>query len=146
MAKKIGFGVALWLIGFVLYSGILVLPLAAVFQWIIFIILSAVVAYFLAMAFFKKQPGDLKAGAFLGLLWVIVGVAIDWLTVGIAAISGQANPTQLVAALYLQIWFYINLVVVIVAAAVAAHLTHGGQLAPSQPQQPTQQQPQLPMR
>ena len=55
MAKKIGFGVALWLIGFVLYSGILVLPLAAVFQWIIFIILSAVVAYFLAMAFFQKH-------------------------------------------------------------------------------------------
>ena len=145
MAKKISFCVALWLIGFVLYSGILVLPLAAVFQWIIFIILAAIVAYVLAMIFFKKQPGDLRAGALLGLIWIIVGVAIDWLTVGIAAISGQANPTQLVAALYSQIWFYINLVVVIVAAAVAAHLTHGGQLAPSQPQQPTHQPPPLPI-
>jgi len=146
MAKKIGFGVALWLIGFILYSGVIVLPLATIFQWIIFIVLSAIVTYALAMVFFKKNPGDIKAGAVVGLLWVIVGVAIDWAVVGIMAISGQVNPTQVVGDLYSQIWFYINLVVVIAAAALAAHLTHGGQLAPTQAQPPTQQPPQMPMQ
>jgi len=146
MAKKIGFGVALWLIGFILYSGVIVLPLAAIFQWIIFIVLSAIVTYILAMVFFKKHPGDIKAGAVLGLLWVIVGVAIDWAVVGIMAVSGQVNPTQVVGDLYSQIWFYLNLALVIVVAGVAGHLTHGGQLAPTNPQAPTQQPPQMPMR
>ncbi len=75
--KAIGFGVALWILMFVIVSVLLAFKLYISDEpSIIVAILAGIVAYFLAG---YAKPSNRLQGFKFGLTWVAVGLILDWL-------------------------------------------------------------------
>lgn len=139
----LGLGAGFWAIMFIGISALMVIPMPMILQQIGGIILAGVVGFLLAKIYFKKNPGDIKAGIILGVTWFIVLTVLD-LLVTIQYVKAAGSYVDGLKSLYGAWNFWIGIVAMFVGIVVAVKLTHGGELMkrPSvQPSQPAPQQP-----
>ncbi|MBN1779173.1 MAG: hypothetical protein JW816_03070 [Candidatus Buchananbacteria bacterium] len=149
MFKQIGYGLAIWLLMLIITSAIIVMPGSALMGQILQIIVLGVLGYLAAFLYFKKTPGDYQAGLILGIIWVAIYAILDWVIIGIAAISGQGGITFSYA--YTSWYLYVSFIVLLAATVLASHFTRGGELMIKKPATPqaspfnSQPKPQQPM-
>jgi hypothetical protein len=119
-------GIPLWLLIFILVSAILIIPAAALVQSLITIVVLGALGYGAGYFYFKKRPGDIRAGAILGVIWAVVVAVFDWLTIGVASLVGQSDFS--VRGFYSSWEWYVALAALIVGTALAGFTVHGGAL------------------
>lgn len=138
----LGLGAGFWAVIFIGVSALMVTPLPAIWQKILEIILSAVAAFILAKLYFKKHPGDIKAGLILGVIWFIVGGILD-LLVTVQYVKAGASYLTGLKTFYGMWSLWVGFLLMFVGIGVAALTTHGGELM-KPPAQPPRQQPPVP--
>lgn len=152
MLLKIGLGAAFWGIMFLAVSAVMVTPLPIIAQQLIEIIVAAVVGFILGRIYFKKNPGDMKQGVIIAVIWLLVSAVLDllitiqYVKAGGSYVSGLKN--------FYGMWsLWVSFILFIVGVVLAAKFSQDGQpmkpavkmppLAPtpSVPEPPTQPTP-----
>ncbi|MFA5021121.1 MAG: hypothetical protein WC517_03615 [Patescibacteria group bacterium] len=132
MVRKIGLGVGFWAVMFLAVSALMVTPLPAIWQRIFEIIVAGVAGYILAMIYFKKTPGDLKAGVILAVIWFVVSLVLD-LLITIQYVKGTGSYMDGLKMFYSAKTFWVSTLAMVAGVLLAAKMTRGGQVM-SRPQ------------
>lgn len=142
MLLKIGLGAGFWGIMFLGVCALMVTPLPALWQAILEIVLAGVAGYVLGMIYFKKNPGEVKDGIVIAVIWLVVGAILDLL---ITVQYTKASGTYIdgLRNLYGNWQIWVSFVVFIVAVVLSAKMTRGGAVMKS-PQQPPAAPPTQP--
>ncbi|MAF13607.1 MAG: hypothetical protein CMI53_01810 [Parcubacteria group bacterium] len=123
----LGLGVGFWAIMFIGVSAIMVMPISDLIQKIAEIILAGIAAFILAKLYFKKNPGDIKAGLILGVVWFIVSGILD-LLVTIQYVKAGGSYVDGLITFYSSWNLWVGFLLMFVGTALAAQTTHGGDL------------------
>jgi len=132
----LGLGAGFWAIMFIGISALMVMPMPEILQQICGIILAGVTAFILAKIYFKKNPGDIKTGIILGVLWLITSTALD-LLVTVQYVKAGGSYVDGLKSLYGAWNLWVGFLLMLVGVVAAAKMTHGGDLIKKPPvQQP----------
>jgi hypothetical protein len=132
----LGLGAGFWAVMFIGVSALIVSPLFDIWQKIIEIGLAAVVSFILAKLYFKKNPGDIKEGLVLALIWLIISAILD-LLITIQFVKAGGTYFDGLKQFYGMWSLWISFALTFVACVAAAKTTRGGELmAPTQPPVP----------
>ena len=139
MIKKwplaIGLGAGLWGVMFIGVSALMVSGLPDLVQQIFEIVLAGVVAFILARLYFKKAPGDLKAGAILFVLWLAIETALD-LLITVQFVKASGTYASGLKSFYGMWSLWVSFVLMLVGVELSAKITHGGELMKTPDQNP----------
>jgi len=132
----LGLGAGFWAIMFIGISAFMVMPLPEILQQICGIILAGVAGFILAKIYFKKNPGDIKAGIVLAISWLIVATILD-LLITVQYVKAGGTYIDGLKGLYGAWNLWVGFFLMLVGVVVAAKMIHGGDLMKKPPvQQP----------
>jgi len=136
MKRKIGYALGLYIVLFLIFLAVDQAIVGQGVKQASLIVLSTAIGFLIGRAYFSKTPGDAGGGFQLGALWLLVGVALDWIIAGLSLLSGDAATIAYLVGFY-QTWFFgVSVLGMVCAVALAGHTTHGGALMRRPPTTP----------
>ncbi|HEX9664283.1 MAG TPA: hypothetical protein VGA49_00505 [Patescibacteria group bacterium] len=136
MARKLGYALIYYFLAVLAFLAIDYALVDQMFKQAGWIILAGGGSFLIARTYFHKTPGDAKAGAELAILWIGLGVVLDFLLGWLALMAGEQASYDLLLNLYTSLFFWAGLGVSFLGITFAGHFTHGGALMKIPPPAP----------